>query len=226
MSTTALAALAGAAICVVSAPYLARLVATVPDADNRQWWLGKAADRRTLVLTAVTGAVLGVLAGAAAGWGATLPALLALALLGTPLVLIDIEVHRLPDRLVFPAAVAGAVLLAVAAAVRDDWRHYLGAAEGAAAVFAVFFALAFAVPRAFGLGDVKLGAVLGGYLGWIGWVAVYYGIFGGFVLGSVVGIALMALGRAGRKTALPFGPMLIVGTLGYLALHATTTLFR
>jgi leader peptidase (prepilin peptidase)/N-methyltransferase len=93
----------------------------------------------------------------------------------------------------------------------------LRAAEGAAAVFAVLFALAFASPRSFGMGDVKLGGVLGGYLGWFGWVEVYYGIFGGFVLGAVLAVGLLATRRASMKTAVPFGPMLVVGPLIVLA---------
>ena len=45
----------------------------------------------------------------------------------------------------------------------------------------------------------------------LGHVAV--GLFLGFLLGAVLGVAAMALGRAGRKTALPFGPFLAAGTL-------------
>ena len=86
-----------------------------------------------------------------------------------------------------------------------------------AAVYAVLFALAFASPRSFGMGDVKLGGVLGGYLGWFGWVHVYYGIFAGFLLGALLAIGLLATRRASMKTAVPFGPMLVVGPLVVLA---------
>jgi leader peptidase (prepilin peptidase) / N-methyltransferase len=157
------------------------------------------------------------LAGAAAGWSALLPALVALALTTTPLVLIDFEQHRLPDRLVRPAAAAGLVLLLLAAILRHDWSALLRAGEGAAAVFAVLYLLMFISPRSFGFGDVKLGAILGGYLGWFGWAYVYYGIFAGFLLGSVLSIALIASRRATLKTAIAFGPMLIVGALLVLA---------
>ena len=77
--------------------------------------------------------LLGGLAGTAARWSAVLPALVALALVGTALIVIDFEVHRLPDRLVFAAALAGAALLAVAAAHYGAWHPYLRAIEGAAA---------------------------------------------------------------------------------------------
>lgn len=218
-------ALAGAAvsmiICVAASPYLARLTRTVPDRENKTWWKGQTADRLRQTLTAITAVIVSGLAGAAAGLSARLPAFVALALAGIPLVVIDYEHHRLPNRLVYPAAVAAAVLLAGAAAIRHDWSDYLRAAEGAAAVYAVFFVLSTISPRSFGLGDVRLGGVLGAYLGFSSWVAVYYGIFGGFVLGSLVSIVLLALRLATMKTAVAFGPMLLIGALIVLAFDLT-----
>jgi leader peptidase (prepilin peptidase) / N-methyltransferase len=217
MPDQALGALAGAVLCALAAPYLARLTLSVPDRDRRDWWRGSPVTRHRTAVTALVGAVLGALAGAAAGWSALLPAFLLLALAGTPLVLIDFEHHRLPDRLVLLAAGGGAVLLVVAAAADRDWTALLHALEGAAAVFAVFFVLLFISPNGFGFGDVKLGAVLGAYLGWFGWRYVFYGVFAGFLLGSVMGIALLLSRRGNRKTAIAFGPMLLAGPLLVLA---------
>jgi leader peptidase (prepilin peptidase)/N-methyltransferase len=217
VSTELVGAAVGAAAGLVAAPYLARLTLSVPDRDRPAWWRGLPSSRRRLVWTALTAAVLGALAGAAAGWSALLPALVALALTTAPLVLIDVEHHRLPDRLVRTAAAAGAVLLALAALLRHDWHALLRAGEGAAAVFAVLFLLAFASPRSFGFGDVKLGAVLGGYLGWFGWRYVYYGVFAGFLLGMAISLVMLTTRRASLKTAVPFGPMLIFGALLVLA---------
>lgn len=222
----AVGALVAAAVCVTTAPYLARLTRTVPDRDNRQWWRGDRASGRRSLLTAVTGAVLGALAGGAAGWSALLPAYCWLALTGAPLTLIDFEHHRLPNRLVYPSAIGAAVLLAVAAFVRHDWTDYLRAVEGAAAVFAVLFAIYFVSPRSFGRGDVRLGGILGGYLGWVGWTTVYYGVFGGFVLGTLVALVLLASRRASLKTALAFGPMLLLGALIVLAFDLTPSFVR
>jgi leader peptidase (prepilin peptidase)/N-methyltransferase len=73
--------------------------------------------------------------------------------------------------------------------------------------------LAFAYPAGMGFGDVKLAGVLGLVLGYLSWWAVAIGAFTGFLLGAVVGVAVMASGRGNRKTALPFGPFLIAGTL-------------
>jgi leader peptidase (prepilin peptidase)/N-methyltransferase len=219
MATTALAGAAVAiAISLAATPYLARLSHTVPDKDNRTWWKGAPASRDRMLVTALVGVIVGGLAGAAAGLSALLPAFLALALAGIPLVVIDYEHHRLPNRLVYPAAGAAIVLLALAAAIQHDWSAYLRSLEAGAVVYIVLFVLMFIAPRSFGWGDVRLGAILGLYLGHTSWVDVYYGIFAGFLLGSVVAVVLLALRRANRKTPLAFGPMLLVGALLLLAL--------
>jgi len=217
MSGEAVGAAVGAAACLLASPYLARLTRSVPDRERRDWWRGEDADRRRLAATALAGAVLGALGGAAAGWSALLPAFVALALAGAPLVVIDYELHRLPDRLVLAAGVVGGLLLVVAAAVQGQWSPLLRGVEAGAAVFAVLFTLAFISPSGFGLGDVKLGAVIGLFLGWFGWRYVFYGVFAGFLLGSVVGIALVLARRGTRKTAIAFGPMLLAGPLLVLA---------
>jgi leader peptidase (prepilin peptidase)/N-methyltransferase len=213
-----------AAVCLAASPYLARLTITVPDRDNTRWFVGAAARRDRLVKTALAALVVGALAGAAAGWTALLPAYLWLALTGAPLIVIDYEHHRLPNRLVYPAAIGAFVLLALAAAVDDAWSDYLRAVIAAAVAYAVLFVLKFISPRSFGWGDVRLGGVLGAYLGYSGWLAVYYGLFGGFLLGSLVAIALMAARRATMKTAMAFGPMLLLGALLVLAFDITPSL--
>jgi len=212
-----LGAVVAAAVCLVASPYLARLTLSAPDLDDRRWWAGRPSSTRRQLGTALVAVVLGALAGAAAGWTALLPAFAAVALLGTPLVVIDFALHRLPNRLVFAAAGAEAVLGVLAAAVRDDWSQLLRGVAGAAAVFAALFLLRLVSPRSFGYGDVKLGGVLGGYLGWFGWLYVFYGVFAGFVLGAVLALLLMLSRRASMKTAIPFGPMLIAGPLLVLA---------
>jgi leader peptidase (prepilin peptidase)/N-methyltransferase len=68
------------------------------------------------------------------------------------------------------------------------------------------------------MGDVKLAAVLGLYLGFLGWGNLLVGAFAAFVFGGVFGVVLMLIRRAGRKTAIPFGPWMILGAwLGVFA---------
>jgi len=153
---------------------------------------------------------------------AALPAYLYFAAIGMALSLIDLDVKRLPNRIVLPSYPVLAVLLAGAAVADGDGWRLLRAGLAAAALFAFFAALAFGYPAGMGFGDVKLAGLLGLVLGYLSWSAVLVGAFTGFLLGAVLGVALLATGRGGRKTALPFGPFLIAGTL--IAVFAGSTI--
>jgi leader peptidase (prepilin peptidase)/N-methyltransferase len=207
VSSWLLDAVAGGAACLVASPLLARLAA------------GAEAAGRPLTASALVGTVLGVLAGHAAGWSAALPAFVALAMLATPLLLVDARDHRLPDRLVLPAAAGALALLTVAAAVRADWAALLRAVAAAAVVFAIFCIAAVLSPSSLGFGDVKLAGLLALYLGWLSWGHVFYGIFAGFVLGALVAVVMLASRRVSLKSHIALGPALITGALLIAAVH-------
>jgi leader peptidase (prepilin peptidase)/N-methyltransferase len=158
----------------------------------------------------------------AATW--ELPAYLYLAAISVALTLIDIDVRRLPDAIVLPSYGVAAVLLAVPAVAEGEWHAYVRALIGAAILFTGYFALAFAYPAGMGFGDVKLAGVLGLYLGWLGWGELAVGAFLGFLLGGVWGAALLVARRAGRKSAIPFGPFMLAGAL--LAVFVGGTIAR
>ena len=152
----------------------------------------------------------------ATGLSWALPALLYLAAVSIALALIDLDTHRLPDAIVLPSYVVVLVLLALAAwnpGGDADAGSWVRALLGGAALFAVYFLLLVVYPAGMGFGDVKLAGVLGLYLGWLGWAPLAVGTLAAFLLGGVAGVALMAGGRAGRKTALPFGPSMLAGAL-------------
>lgn len=142
-----------------------------------------------------------------------LPAFLYLAAISVALALIDLDVKRLPDAIVLPSYLVVLVLLGVAAVAGHDLHAYLRAVEAMAAYYGAFFALAFIYPAGMGFGDVKLAGVLGLCLGWLGWGQLAVGAFAGVLLGGLVGLALIAARRAGRKTAIPFGPFMLAGAL-------------
>lgn len=169
---------------------------------------------RRIILALTTGAVFAALAWAI-GPTAALPAFLFLGAVGVALGAIDLEHHRLPNALTLPSYVIGAALLAVAVPLSDSatWDTYLRALLGCAALFAFYFVLALIYPAGMGFGDVKLAGVLGLYLGWLGWGPLVVGAFLGFLLGAVVGLALMATRRMTRKSRIPFGPFMLVGAL-------------
>ena len=147
------------------------------------------------------------------GYDAVLPAYLYLAAVGLALALIDLDCKRLPDALTLPSYPVAAVLLGGAALLGSDSGDFLRALLGGAAMFAVYFALCFAYPAGMGFGDVKLAGVLGMYTAWLGWGSWAVGLFLGFFLGGVFGIALIAFKKGGRKTAVPFGPFMLLGAL-------------
>jgi leader peptidase (prepilin peptidase) / N-methyltransferase len=142
-----------------------------------------------------------------------LAAFLYLAAAGLALAMIDIDVKRLPDRIVLPSYAIVAVLLTVAALGEHDWWPLGRAAMGAVAMFAFYFALAFAYPAGMGFGDVKLAGVLGALMGYLSWSALIVATFGAFLLGAIVGVTLILASHGGRKTAIPFGPFMIGAAL-------------
>jgi leader peptidase (prepilin peptidase)/N-methyltransferase len=66
-------------------------------------------------------------------------------------------------------------------------------------------------PGGIGFGDVKLAGVVGGMTAAVSWGAFLTGAFGGFLLGAIAGVLLMLGRRASRKTAVPFGPFMLLG---------------
>lgn len=148
------------------------------------------------------------------------PAWVALAWIAAPIVRTDLARHRIPDVLNVAAAGAGALLLLVPL----DGAAYARAWLAALIVTAAMLALALIGPSGLGMGDVKLAPALGLYLGYLGWNAVLVGILAGFVLGALAALGVLARDAIARKplggalrTALPFGPFLLLGTLVGLA---------
>ena len=83
-------------------------------------------------------------------------------------------------------------------------RHLRDAVVGSVAAFAVFFVLNLIYPRGMAFGDVRLSAVIGLYLGWLGPRSVFLGLFLAFLSASLIGIGLMVVRRVGRKTSCTF----------------------
>ncbi|MFT4035228.1 MAG: prepilin peptidase [Patulibacter sp.] len=147
----------------------------------------------------------------AIGWGdaarIALGVILVTALV--PITVIDLRTRRIPNAITLPAAVA----LVVAGTALDPGGQP-GRLLAAAAVVAPFVLLALAFTRGMGMGDPKLMGVIALALG----RAVIPAVFIAFLLGTVVGVALMVRhGARARKTALPFGPFLAAGAvIGWL----------
>jgi len=153
-----------------------------------------------------------------------LPAYLYFTAIGVALTVIDIRLRRLPNRIVLPSYPVLAALLALAAAVHDDWWALARAGLGGAALLGFYFVLAFAHPAGMGWGDVKLAGVIGLALSYLSWAALAVGAFAGFLLGALWGVALISLRRAGRKSTIPFGPFMVAGA--FVAIFATEAIVQ
>lgn len=159
------------------------------------------------------------------GPGPMLPAWWAFALGGVAVSRTDLARHRIPDVLAIGMLALGAALIYWASLQESSWDAYLRAWIAAAAAFAVFLLLSIAGRTGLGMGDVKLAPTLGLYLGYYGWVDVVFGLFAGFVLGAVVGLAIVVVVRSrggsaveALRRAIPFGPFLLIGALVPIAI--------
>ncbi|MER6072294.1 A24 family peptidase [Streptomyces sp. NPDC001817] len=204
-----------------------------PDGHPIRGWLGRitcgacgrAAHRTDVPPTAalpvslVTALTCAALA-AATGTRPELAVWLVLAPVGVLLAVVDFRVQRLPDPLTLPLAAAALALLGLAALLPEHAGHWLTALYGALALGAGYYALYLINPAGMGFGDVKLAVGMGAVLGWYGWSTVLLGAFAGFLLGAVYGAALVVVRRAGRKTAIPFGPFLLAGAFAGLLIGA------
>ncbi|WP_426996552.1 prepilin peptidase [Pseudarthrobacter sp. N5] len=168
-----------------------------------------------ITTAAVTGA-LGVLLALRFGAAWELPAYLALAVLAVQLSRIDISHHLLPNPLVLILLAAGLVLLLTAAVLTSSWEDLLRATLAAAILSVVYLILAIISPGGIGMGDVKLAAPIGLYLGYLGWTQVFYGGALGFVVGGMASYLLLRLKRAERSSEVAYGPSMLAAALGVI----------
>ncbi|MER7498438.1 A24 family peptidase [Streptomyces pharetrae] len=165
-----------------------------------------------LALASVTALLCAALA-VATGPRPELAVWLLVAPVGVLLGVVDLRVRRLPDVLTLPLAGAVPGLLGLAALAPGHVGSWTTALLGSLALGGGYLLLFLINPSGMGFGDVKLALGMGAALGWYGWPAVLLGTFAAFVLGALYGGALVVVRRAGRGTAIAFGPFLLVGTL-------------
>ncbi len=153
------------------------------------------------LVEALTG-VLFALAAMIAGWDLRVLLLWGFFAVLVAVTFIDIDHMLILNRVVLPAAALG--LAASVALTPSRWWEYLVAGSGAALFL---FVVALLWPGGMGLGDVKLALLLGFVLG----VEVIVAMFAAFLVGGLVGIGLLVVGKRSRKDRIPFGPFLALG---------------
>ena len=122
---------------------------------------------------------------------------------------IDLEHQILPNSITLPGIIVGLLFSLI---TPPGWQDALiGAALGAGILYGIAAAY-YAVRReeGLGMGDVKMLAMVGAFLGW---KAVLVTLVLSSLSGAAIGLALIATQRGGMKLALPFGTFLALGTL-------------
>ncbi len=121
------------------------------------------------------------------------------------LALIDLDHKILPNVLTLPGLGVGLAVSLLGFSI--PFRcSVLGASVG----FLLIFLIALASRGGMGMGDAKLMAMIGSFLGWQG---VFFVLFLGSLFGAVGGIVYLYLTKQGRKTPIPFGPSLALAAL-------------
>ena len=156
---------------------------------------------------------------------AALPALLYFTAMGISLSMIDLDVGRLPNAIIYPSYLVLGSLLAIAALVQHDAAALLRAGVGAAVLFLAYFAVACLYPAGMGFGDVKLAGIVGGVLGFMSYPVLAVGAFAAFFIGSVVGVGKVVSLRGAAGSSIAFGPFMITGALLSLFVGSAVTEF-
>ena len=143
------------------------------------------------------------------GWTPLLAVRLAFTCAMIVLFMIDLQHYLLPNVITVPGIVIGFALSLV---LPPGWKASLiGLIAGGGLLFAIAEAwYRFRGIEGLGMGDVKMLAMIGAFLGWkLMLVTLVLSSFAG----SLIGVGAIALGRGGMKSMLPFGTFLAVGAL-------------
>lgn len=118
---------------------------------------------------------------------------------------IDLKYMIIPNKITYPGMVVGLIISLI-------YNHisFLSSLLGLLVPASLLLLLASIFEKGLGMGDVKLVAMIGTF---IGWEYTLLGIFLGSLIGAVPGLVLIITGVIDRKTRIPFGPLISVGTI-------------
>ena len=242
MSDLVVAIVVAALGCGVGALLVPRLIASVPEPTPKEPKEGTAPEPPKLLyvdIAALPGlgprsALWAALSGGLLGWAtgvdwsliwlvplvpvaarATDPAAAVAVPAAVALSVIDWHTRLLPRRIVLTATLTAVVAVALVGLLTDQREALVRALIAMIGVRSLFWLLWFLRSAGMGFGDVRLAALVGLVLGWVGWGAVFVGVWVGFVVFAVPGLALALLkrDRSMLKKPFPFGPFMVLGAL-------------
>jgi leader peptidase (prepilin peptidase)/N-methyltransferase len=123
----------------------------------------------------------------------------------------DLSRRLLPKTLVYALSLVVFASGVFVTAGTNEWHRLLVATLGALGAFGLFFAINLTNPRWMAFGDVRLSLVFGFGLAWVSPTALFQAFLYANILALVVGVALIALHRADRRSAMPFGVYMALG---------------
>jgi leader peptidase (prepilin peptidase)/N-methyltransferase len=152
------------------------------------------------------------------GMGLALPAFIFLAVLGIQLARIDVALHLLPNPLVLLLLAGGFLLFLMPGLFDKHADDLLRALLGAVILFAGYLILGLISPGGIGMGDVKLAAPVGLYLGYLGWSQLLYGGLLGFVLNGLITVVILGRKSRNKATEVAHGPSMLGATAAVILL--------
>jgi len=125
---------------------------------------------------------------------------------------IDLDFQIIPDPITIPGSVIGLILGVFLLSDPFNRSLQLGPVQSIAGLFlgfGLFYVIAVLSRGGMGGGDIKMMAMVGALTGWKG---VFLTTFIGSLTGALIGVVLMVLKGRGRKSKIPFGPFLALGS--------------
>ena len=138
-------------------------------------------------------------------------ALAAMAVITVPLVLIDLRVHRLPNAITYPTGLLLLTLMVLGPFAGGSWANSLNVLLQGLVPAAILLTIGLISRGGMGLGDVKLAALMGWSAGWFGIAATVSSFAVAFLLGGAYAVIVLVTKKMNRKSAIPFGPFLLIG---------------
>ena len=148
------------------------------------------------------------------------------ALVAVALALVDLAVHRLPDRLILTALAGTVVAFAVAVLSGTPYHRLIVALACGLGVGLLYFVIVFISPGGMGLGDAKLAVLVGLVSGWFGVRAAVLAVVAGVLYAGLGALAMLVFRRATRSDRLAYGPFMLLGALTAILMTSADTPVR
>jgi leader peptidase (prepilin peptidase)/N-methyltransferase len=138
-------------------------------------------------------------------------ALVGFLVLSIALAFIDFREKRLPNRLLLPAYPTLLLLLLAASWQENHLDALLRALAASVVLFGFYLVLKLVNSSGLGAGDVKLAALIGLTLGWLGWPQVFIATAMAFIGAAVVATIGLIARKLSLKSQIAFGPYMLAG---------------